>query len=209
VARSDDFPELGPRDARPTTNPAISLTSLRLSPVEGFVLSRVDGTTSYDDISRLTGLGVEPTLEILRKLRRERVILNPGEKPDPPSAPPARSGSARPRSRIGIAAAPPSLLELHDDGSPVDAADLVLGPDLDAELKARIVRLHRRLKALKPHELLGISPGADANLVKRAYFAASKEVHPDRFYGQDIGPYRDLLSDIFAQLTRAFDQCKK
>ena len=46
-------------------------------------------------------------------------------------------------------------------------------------------------------------------MVKRAYFAASKELHPDRFYGKDIGPYRDKLSDIFAQLTRAFEQLKK
>jgi curved DNA-binding protein CbpA len=71
------------------------------------------------------------------------------------------------------------------------------------------LRLHRRLKSLKAHELLAVPPGAELAIVKRAYFAASKEVHPDRYFGKDIGPYRGLLSDIFAQLTRAFEQLKK
>jgi hypothetical protein len=213
VADADDIPAdisgVGKKGDRPTQNPAANLNEVRLTPVEGFVLSRVDGQTSYEDICHLTGLGTAATLDILRKLRRERLLLNPGEKPEKPdpwkSSP--RTG-ARPRPNLG-APAPVSLLEVHDDGSAVDPAELDKGPGLDQETKTRILRLHRRLKTLKPHELLGLSPGADPAMVKRAYFAASKEVHPDRFYGKDIGPYRDKLSDIFAQLTRAFEQLKK
>ena len=103
----------------------------------------------------------------------------------------------------------PSLLEVHDDGSAIAPSDLAPGPELDPETKSRILRLHRRLKSFKPHELLAVPPGADLVQIKRAYFAASKEIHPDRFYGKDIGPFRGLLSDIFAQLTRAFEQLKK
>jgi hypothetical protein len=202
---TEDIPNLGKSSDRPKTNPAANLGEVRLTPVEGFVLSRVDGVTSYQDICQLTGLGTEATLEILRKLRRERLILNPGEKPEPRLPRPV----GRIRTRTGLTPAPASLLETQDDGSPVDAAELEKGPGLDVETKTRILRLHRRLKTLKPHELFGLSPGADAAMVKRAYFAASKEVHPDRFYGKDIGPYRDKLSDIFAQLTRAFEQLKK
>jgi hypothetical protein len=199
--------ELGAGDVRPVVNPAFAVGSARLTPVEAFVLSRVDGATSYDDICRLTGLGTEPTLEILRKLRRERLLLNPGEKSETTPVPVLRP-SERPRSRVGNPAHG-SLLEHHDDGSAVGADELAKGPGLDPETKARILRLHRKLKALKPHELLALSPGAEVNTVKRAYFAASKEVHPDRYYGQDLGPYRDYLNDIFAQLTLAFEQCKK
>jgi DnaJ-domain-containing protein 1 len=178
--------DIGPRDVRPVLNGASGLGAVRLSPVEGFVLSRVDGRTSYAEICALTGLGEEATLEILRKLRRERLIVNPGE-----------------------AAEASSLLERHDDGSPVDPSELAEGPGLDTPTKLRIVRLHRRIKGLKAHELLGLHPGADAAAVKRAYFAASKDVHPDRYYGQDLGRFRDRLNDIFAQLTWAFEQCKK
>ena len=199
----DDIPSLGRKADRPIVNASQSLSEVRLTPVEGFVLSRVDGATSYEDLCQVSGLGLEATLEILRKLRREGLILNPGEKAEA-KKPKTLSGKARPGTSPGM-----SLLEVHDDGSAVEAALLADGPGLEVEVKARIVRLHRRMKNMKPHELLAVSPGADAAMVKRAYFAASKEVHPDRFYGKDLGGYRDKLSDIFAQLTRAFEQLKK
>jgi hypothetical protein len=186
---------------------------VRLSPTEAFVLSRVDGQTSYEDICEMTGLGADATVPILQKLRRDKLLLHAGEKPEPiPAA--AATGTARPNTRGrgtrgGGAPVPMSLLDSLDDGSPVDPAELAPGPDLDNETKAKILRLHRRLKSLKPHEMLAVSPGADPALIKRAYFAGSKEVHPDRYYGKNIGPFRDRLSDIFAQLTRAFDQLKK
>ena len=179
---------------------------LALTPTEAFVLSRVDGSTTYDDICRLSGLGAEATLEILRKLRRANAIANPGAQAKTPAPVPV---SQPVRARINTPASHVSLLALHDDGSPVDVAVLAQGPALDPEIKARIVRLHRRLKTLHGLELLGVGPGADDEAVRQAYFAGSKEVHPDRFYGQDIGPYREWLSEIFAELTRAFDQCRK
>jgi hypothetical protein len=191
---------LGRKDERPRINLTADLGRAGLTPTEGFVLSRVDGATSYEAICQLTGLGVEATLEILRKLRAERLILSPGEaapaKPPSPSAAPAPARLA-------------SLLEVHDDGSPVDPAEMAGGADLDSVLKARIIRLHRRLKTLQPHELLAVPAGADAATVRKAYFAASKELHPDRHYGREIGAFRDKLSEIFAQLTRAFEQLQR
>ncbi|HEY0709766.1 MAG TPA: hypothetical protein VGG33_23335 [Polyangia bacterium] len=206
ASKSDDYPELGPRDTKPIATPRSWASHLRLSPSEGFVLSRVDGKTSYEQICHMTGLGVDASLEILRKLRRERLILHPGESAKTP--PPTTTGPPRRRTRSGVSTRVP-LLQLHDDGSEVDPALLQQGPGLDADTKARIVRLHRRMRGMKPHELLGVAPGADGGAIKRAYFAASKELHPDRFYGLDLGLYREKLSDIFAQLTQAFDQCKK
>lgn len=208
MSSSDDISGLGRKRDRPLVNPAANMADVRLSPAEGFVLSRVDGQTSYEEIAHMTGLGADVTFDVLRKLKREGLISNPGEKPvEIPK--PVQKPTARPRSRTGIVPVPMSLLETHDDGTPVDPAELAPGPGLDVETKTRILRLHRRLRTFKPHDLLGVSPGADAAMVKRAYFAASKEVHPDRYYGKDIGPFRDKLSDIFAQLTRAFEQLKK
>jgi hypothetical protein len=189
-------------------NSAANLAEVHLSPAEAFVLSRVDGQTSYEEICAMTGLSAEATVTILKKLRREQLLLHPGE--ETVARPAARSKERKGRgSGAREPSAQPSLLATHDDGSPVDEADLLEGPALDPQIKARIVRLHRRLKSLKPHELLAVPLGADHALVKRAYFAASKELHPDRYFGRDLGPYRARLSDIFAQLTRAFDQLKK
>lgn len=201
------IPGLGPKNERPRLNRGADLTAVRLTPTEAFVLSRLDGVSSYEEICQMTGLRADETLEILRRLRGENVILGAQDVTPPPMPRPLRpTPVASPRS------APPtppqgertSLLERLDDHTPVDPAELASGPDLTFEIKTRIVRLHRRMKKLDAYELLGLRPGADKNEVKRAYFAASKEFHPDRYYGRDIGAFREKLGDIFARFTEAF-----
>jgi hypothetical protein len=204
VAGSDQIlPGLGARKDRPRLNPGADLTAHRLTPVEGFVLSRVDGTLSYDEICLVTGLGEESTLGILRRLRSEGLIIGPGD-PLPAPSPPPRStpvvGAAVRRTTPERS----SLLEKLDDGSPVSPAEVEAGGDLPVEMKTRIVRFHRRLKQLGPYEIFGLERGADRAAVKRAYYAASKELHPDRYFGKDLGPFREMLGDIFARLTEAF-----
>ena len=197
---------LGSRDDRPRLNPGADLTAFRLTPVEGFVLSRVDGTLSYQEICLVSGLGVEPTLAILRRLRRERLILGPHDPIPAPAPPPAPT----PVAGVAVTPAAPgdrrSLLERLDDGTPVSSAELDAAPDLAEELKARIIRLHRRLKKLGAHEMLGLEKDATRADIKRAYYTASKELHPDRYFGKELGPFREKLGDIFARLTDAFQK---
>lgn len=196
---------LGSRDDRPRLNPGADLTAHRLNPVEGFVLSRVDGTLSYEEICLISGIGTEPTLAILRRLRREKLILGPSDAIPPPAPPPSLTPVA------GVPVTAPtgdrrSLLERLDDGTPVTSAELDAAPDLPEEVKARVIRLHRRLKKLGPHEMLGLAKDASRADIKRAYYAASKELHPDRYFGRDLGPFREKLGDIFARLTESFQK---
>lgn len=173
----DVIPGLGPKAERPRLKAAVHLSALGLSPVEGFVLSRIDGASSYEQICTLTGLGTEPTLEILRKLKQAGAIYDT-------STP---------------------LLERLDDGSAVSPEELAPGPGLSPEVKARIIRLHRRMSHLSAHELLGVPAGADRATIKRAYGAASKELHPDRYYGVELGPFREKLAELFSRLRQAHD----
>lgn len=203
---------LGAREEKPRLNPGADLTAFRLTPVEGFVLSRVDGTLSYEQICLISGIGTEPTLAILRRLRRDRLILGPNDPVPPPAPPPSQTPVTGVPAVTATAAATTaaadrrSLLERLDDGTPVTSAELDSSPDLPEEVKARIIRLHRRLKKLQPHEMLGLAKDAERGEIKRAYYAASKELHPDRYFGKDLGPYREKLGDIFARLTEAFQK---
>jgi hypothetical protein len=63
-------------DARPKAK-AIDLSQVKLSPEEGFVLSRVDGATSVKDLVTLTGLDEERILGIVERLAAEGVIELP------------------------------------------------------------------------------------------------------------------------------------
>jgi hypothetical protein len=195
---------LGSRQDRPRLNPGADLTAHRLNPTEGFVLSRVDGTLSYEEICLISGIGTEPTLAILRRLRREKLILGPNDPIPAPEPHPV------PTPVAGVPVSPPSdrrsLLERLDDGTPVTSVELDAAPELPEEFKARIIRLHRRLKKLGPREMLGLEKDADRQEIKRAYYAASKELHPDRYFGKELGPFREKLGDIFARLTESFQK---
>lgn len=251
MATSDEIVGLGRKTDRPLPNPGADLSRMRLTPVEGFILSRIDGRSSYDEVCKISGLEREQTLAILRKLKQEGLIVGPGEparaarpagKPEPSDGAKAgRPGEAVPapgakveargpaaeaavvtedmlrKARQKESAAKPEaqatqstpLLERLDDGSAVDAAALAEGPDLPDEIKRRIVRLHRRLRKLDAHELLGVAPDAEPAAVKRAFAAASKELHPDRYFGKDLGSYRDKLAQIFARVTEAVQTLQK
>lgn len=215
------------------------LTKQKLSPTEGFVLSRVDGRSSYDDICKVSGLGRDATLEILRSLKQARLILGPNERavggtPKPvrqaapkaaaepdagEPAPPAAAGgksaeptaapaaskaeSARSKTRQGSSSGMPGPLQRLDDGTPVADNDLKDWPDADPLFKERIIRLHRRMRRLGPYDLLGLPSSADAGAVKRAFAQASKELHPDRYFGKNLGSFRPKLAAIFARLSEA------
>jgi DnaJ-domain-containing protein 1 len=237
VPGREELSGLGPKGDKPHLNPSLDFTHLKLTPTEGFILSRVDGRASYDEVCRMSSLGREETLAILRKLKSEKLILGPGETA-PPSAPRRtqramrRSPSpdfhpktpppvmvtdemlrqAQEKSR-GKAdpdqAAPISALERLDDGGPVDPSDLVDGPDLSDETKKRILRLHRRMRRLSPHELLGVAKDADGAAIKRAFGIASKELHPDRYFGKNLGRFREKLAKIFNRITEAVQELEK
>jgi DnaJ-domain-containing protein 1 len=237
LAASDDFSGLGLPTEKPRLNTAANLSRFELTPTEGFVLSRIDGRTSYEEICRMSTLGREETLKILRKLKRDLLILGSRDKvvpigPRKPqrtearSSPPGRSRKTPPpvlvtdemlrkaQEQAGGKAAPaepeiPSVLDRLDDGSPVEPAELIDGHGLPVETKRRIVRLYRRLRKLAPHELLGVPENADKAAIKRAFAAASKELHPDRHFGKDLGGFREKLAKIFARMTEAVQELEK
>jgi len=226
--------ELGSRGDKPHINPAVDFTSLRLTPTEAFVLSRIDGSSSYDEICRMSSLGREQTLAILVKLKAEKVVLVHGQtSPSGDKAPRSMRSSTPDRylkTPIPVAVtdemlrqaqersggkpaqaqpAPRSVLERLDDGSPVNPSDLIEGPDLSEETKQRILRLHRRVRKLAPHELLGVEPDVDVATIKRVFAAASKELHPDRYFGKELGCFRDKLAKIFNRVSEAAHELEK
>jgi hypothetical protein len=251
LAAQDEIPGLGARTDRPRLNTAADLGQQKLSPTEGFVLSRVDGQSSYDDICKVSSLGREQTLEILRALKQSKLILGPTErvvgavrkplrpatpqrgiaventsppvpppqidrKPAEPAPPPAPAAPApiqpegqKPRPKSAPAPAStrgPGPLERLDDGSRVAESDLKDWPDADPLLKERIIRLHRRMKELSPFQLLGVDPKEDKGAIRRAFAVASKELHPDRYFGKNLGSFKAKLAAIFARLTEAMQE---
>jgi len=70
--------------------------------------------------------------------------------------------------------------------------------------RLRLLQMARLVDARDPWALLGVNAGAAAKDVKRAYFKLSKEVHPDRYYGRQLGSFAERLVAIFEAVNRAY-----
>lgn len=174
------FPGLGPDTLVPRLGPA-ALGTLELSPEEGFVLSRVDGRLTVGQICLLVPFDPEVTATLLAALVRAGALEIPGSAVAAPPAPAAAAPGSSPA---------PARLD---------------GLELTAEQARRIDELFAALATRDAFELLEVTVAADKKEVKRAYFRLSKEFHPDRYFGKNIGPYRERLSKIFQAIKAAFE----
>ncbi len=191
------FPDLGPDSLVPKLKPH-AFDVLKLSPEEGFVLSRIDGRVTVGEICLLVPFDPEVTATILTQLTRVGAIEIPGNHiPEVmPSLPLEKSGPTV------IAPPPPS--------SPPAAPATGKGPnveglDITVEQARRIDQFFTALQDMDAFELLEIGRTTDKKEIKRAYFKLSKELHPDRYFGKNIGPYRERLSKIFQSIKLAYD----
>ncbi len=142
---------------------------LRLTPSEGFLLSRIDGATPWASLRHIAGMPpaeVDACLE--RWISQGIVAVVPGP------------GEVEPRAELD-----PAL-------------------DLPLELQRRILDFEADLD--RPyHALLGVARDADVRTIKRAFFALSKEFHPDRYFRRRLGSYGPRLDRIFKRIALAYE----
>ena len=65
----------------PKLNSSLSYGTMKLSPIEGYLLSRVDGVSSVDDLASLSGLPYEQALEVIKGLWNKKIFLIDGLEP--------------------------------------------------------------------------------------------------------------------------------
>jgi len=119
----------------------------------------------------------------------------PGKVPPLPTDIDAPTVTRAPRADINVVLPNPTAEERAALAEPG-----VLGPDE----RLRILAMARLVDARDPWALLGVPHGADAKTLKRSYFKLSKEIHPDRFYGKQLGSFADRLSIVFEAVSRAY-----
>ncbi len=163
-------------------------SNLRLSPEEGFLLSRIDGHTSWTLLRQIGGIAPEEVDRCIEHWLSEGVVVIEEGKAD--------------RAEVSAQVAEPK-----PEAGPVDyTSDLRIDSSLDItpELQAQVLEFEASLD--KPYfELLGVPRDADAKQIKRAYFCLSKVYHPDRYFRARLGDYSARLERIFRKLVEAYE----
>lgn len=105
--------------------------------------------------------------------------------------------------------APLSEIDTDTEGMPaipelIEVPEVEEGIDLKLEIRKDIRALHAKLGDLNCFELLDLPPYSNPKEVRRAYFKKSKKFHPDRHFGKKLGPYQEMLQEIFKQMKAAY-----
>jgi tetratricopeptide (TPR) repeat protein len=163
-------------------------TKLQLSPEEGFLLSRIDGHTSWTLLRQIGGLAPEEVDRCIERWLSEGVVEID-------------------ESKSSGAEIPATVEEPKVDAEPVDYMSdprIDTAIDITPELQAQILEFSASLD--KPYfELLDVPRDADAKQIKRAYFSLSKVYHPDRYFRANLGDYTVRLEQIFRKLVEAYE----
>lgn len=217
---------IGSTQQRLRVSPGFDPLKAAVGPEEYFVLSRIDGTQTLRDVLLTTGLPIERAIAIVTRLRSIGALLLPGEtatpaptaiptsrRPTPIQVPIHRPATSEPFRRSPLGTTPQTietheLVPTHDLTLPHPTAEEIAAlseiNELDDTERRRILAIMRLLEVHDPHALLGVPSSADARDLKRAYFALSKEIHPDRYYGKRLGSFAHKLPTVFEATSRAY-----
>ncbi len=177
----------------------VNVYALPLSTKEGFVLSRVDGSASVEDISIMVGVKQDELLAILERLAElgavklswstvQRSVAGSGNAARPPVTP------AKPKP-----AAVPEPPVRYDPRELDEVAAISL------EVKKRILGAYYSLEGKDYYQLLGVARDVDKKAIRSAYFELSRFFHPDSQFGKELGSFKPKMESVFKRLTEAYD----
>ena len=156
--------------------------NVTLTASEGFVLSRVDGRTSVDDIAVISPLGDDETLRCIYGLLSAGILR-------------LEDAQGRATGRVQRASidAQPPVTEPAKPAS--DDADLMV-----AEIAAKRAAVERS----NFYEILEVKPGDSPEAIKKSYYALAKKYHPDLYRSYATEALQDQLQEILSALSEAY-----
>ncbi len=190
----------------PSLRPGVDIMRLQLSMEEAFLASRVDGHTAVEDIAMLVGKSIEEAKKLLATLSQKGIVdLHDGSSPpaaarkDTPPRPKPVTNVNKPKKKDGDD-------EAEDYGRFIFPPHLMHETvDLDEETKKKVIFTFENLDKWTHYQLLKLPREADGKAIKKAYFARSKDWHPDRFRKPNLGSYKAMLDKIYRRVRDSYE----
>jgi hypothetical protein len=201
----------------PSADPLLRFQKITLSPSDGFVLSRVDGTLTARQITLLIPLPAEQTQKSLfgllctgtieylatpAKKARAAPVKDPLASPTPatpaPSPPAAAPTASRPEPRPAAPPPPPPP-------PPPPAPPAAVAAKPAPHRRQEIMETYEGLRVRNHFEILGIARASNEAQVKEAYFRMAKQFHPDVHHDAALADLRDKLEAVFIRLGEAYE----
>ncbi len=175
---------------RPRVDQSLDLRKLRIDAKEGFLLSRVDGKTSVEQLLMVSGMSKQETMGALSKLLKQGIVFFE-EKP--------KVIDKIKEKGVPYVQVKGKKIQREEDWVMEE------GVEIAEEDKKKILSTYENLDNLNYYKILGIKKSSDRREIKRAYFALSREFHPDRYFRKSIGRFKAILEAIFKKVSEAYE----
>jgi len=84
------------------------------------------------------------------------------------------------------------------------AQETTLGDGEVLQLREKVLSLAGQLDSLSHYQILGLTPGANMETIKRSYISRAKEYHPDRFFHAQFDDLQESVNSIFMRINEAY-----
>jgi serine/threonine protein kinase/DnaJ-domain-containing protein 1 len=199
-------------------DPLLRSQSINLTPTDGFVLSRIDGTLSAREVVDLIPLPAEDTERSLFSLlctgvvgyapettgRRSANRTTPAPEPRSPEPPVAAPPPPSPEARTPLPPKTPPPPPPSSSAAPRAATRDERKKASTKEIRRLILELHAKLH--RDHfDVLGIDRSASETEIREAYAGFAKVLHPDACRDPALADLRERRIAVFARLSEAYD----
>jgi tetratricopeptide (TPR) repeat protein len=188
-------------------DPLLRFQRVTLTPADGYVLSRVDGTLSAREITAMISLPREETHKSLFALLSTGMIEY---LPLPPRPRPV--DKKRRVVHVGMAAVPEKAAPPPEPVPPPPTAEEAAAQTAAhaalAQDDPRRMEILAAFTGLKHHthfDVLGLEKTATEAQVKEAYFRLARRFHPDVHHDPALADLRDKIEAIFVRLGEAYE----
>jgi curved DNA-binding protein CbpA len=173
-----------------------------LDGTEGFVLSRITGPMTIDELALVSGIPERTILRVVYGLLCAGILTS--KHPRPTMANP------QPAPQPSVASAPPQAASATVS-SATSASTTVesetINPD-EARLDLQLLREFLSLKTTTYYDMLNVSPAASESDIKRAYYQMAKKYHPDRYRPLGMPDILENAEWIFARISEAYEKLR-
>jgi hypothetical protein len=188
------------------TDPRLGTHPLALTPADGFVLSRVDGTLSARELVGLIPLPPEDTEKSLLGLLCSGAIAFGAERSVAPHPPPQRPSGAAPASPAASSPTTPSAATPSAATQPPAGAQPPLVPAWTPEdVRRLIVEAFSGLKDRDHFEVLGVTIAAGDKEIRAAYARLAKALHPDACRDPALADIDEQRAALFVAVREAYE----
>ncbi len=166
----------------------IQLDKRKLSPQEGFLLSRIKGPTTVKELYRISMVDQDATATIIKRLVDNGILQSVG------------GNAAQGPGGVGRRGAPKKD---EYNGFIFDLQLMQEDVDLTVDQRKDIIFTHQNMEGKTFFQVLGVPYDAGAARVKKAFLSKSKKYHPDRFFRRRLGSFERMINEIYSSLSRA------